>query len=1116
MASSSSSHQQNRESKVFSGIEPDGKRRKVEESATLFDVFINHRGTDVKQTLATQLYNSLDQLGIWAFLDSEEKDLGSSFPSMIETAIRSAKVHVAIFSPRYAESAWCLAELVLMLQSTAKIIPVFYGVKPSDLRHIEKGAYADAFLKFKEKGRYLDNISEWKEALQSLSFIAGEEINSEWDCQNIGAAVQKEVRRKTSLHVAEHPVGLNNLVEDFERRCLDELVQDFQNQCGLEDRKHKGRVVGIFGMGGCGKTTLAKELFNRKKSNYSGASFLFDVREADLRCEMPSLQSKLLKDLFNADHNLLNTEEGASYLKDSLQRSPHLSFLIVVDDIDNVEQLNALQIMDILNKSDNSLIIVTTRDVGVLVTAGITVAYNLKGMGRDDGRELFCWHAFDRPYPESEYEELVNSFVELCGGLPLSLQVLGRHVHGRNGSYWRLELIKVGKPKSIAERVWEGSGWNPQHALETLKDKCLLERQEILKYEGPVLRMHDHLRDLGREMAIEFSPPHRLWRPQDLKSLESKGFDNILANTNFRCFHSIFDKSMGSQVTFFLSQPKNCSEMSASLLWLQLQPNSTEQPSIPSWIPLQNLQCLKIEHGQFKKLWNDSIQAPSELKELQLSQTSLKEFPDLLGISKDSLENLLENGEESSISKASMNSLEKLEIKISGEKCVSKILISSTDYPNLRSLKLHGMENLMEVNLIRVEKLSCLDIRNCRKLKTLTGTSDLKNLELLHVSQCPDLEFESLCLRDMKCLKRASFGKHVKLKTFELYGCQNLKTTEFSCEKLVDLSIRDCPKLKNLPDLIGPSCLERILIDGCGKFENLKLDGCRNLRSVTGNFEPTKLYICGSPQLKELPVLATLTSLSIKCCKDLQRVSGTGDFMELTELIISECPTLEKLPSLARLSFMEKFMIESCEKLQNISGIEELNASEYMRLCYCSNAVIWNCIHKLKSVPRRMDMIARAAQGAESLLNESLFSDARIDAHAVTDIVQFGAENSDDEDSDDERRNGKVLSAVFVCFVVEVDSFTSVNDINQALPQNAFRLEVREGGWIITMVESDDWGHSSYCKKVSDVLRRYGVMKKGFRVELKKYEESKSLEVLHKIVDKLHHGCRAMVLRRRR
>lgn len=176
-SSSSSSQQQNQRFNAFSGIEPDDKRRKASESSTLFDVFINHRGPDVKLSLATQLYDSLKEIGIRAFLDSGEKELGESFPSTIQTAIKSAKVHIAIFSKRYAESAWCLAELVLMSQTKAKIIPVFYQVQPWELRFIEKGEYGKAFSKYEMEKRYLEKLPEWKEALQSMSFVAGEEFN---------------------------------------------------------------------------------------------------------------------------------------------------------------------------------------------------------------------------------------------------------------------------------------------------------------------------------------------------------------------------------------------------------------------------------------------------------------------------------------------------------------------------------------------------------------------------------------------------------------------------------------------------------------------------------------------------------------------------------------------------------------------------------------------------------------------------------------------------------------------------------------------------------------------------------------------------------------------------
>ncbi|GLJ33559.1 hypothetical protein SUGI_0674830 [Cryptomeria japonica] len=430
MAASSSSHQPN----AFSGIE-------IEETSTVFDVCINHRGSDVENSLSTQLYNSLKALGIKTFLDSEEKELGDSFPSTINTAISSASVHVAIFSRTYAQSPWCLAELALMSKSKGKIIPVFYQVEPWELRYIEKGVYNAAFLEYVEKGRYLDKIQEWKEILQQVSYTAGYEFKTPDDFKDIVAAVEKEVQRTKRLHVAKYPVGLHKLVKDFERRCLDDLVQDFESQCGTK----KANVVGIFGTGGVGKTTLSKELFNQNKSKYTRASFLFDVREAYASGKLPLLQSKLLKDIFCEDQSFQSPEEGTSLLKDRLERSSSYSFLIVLDDIDHVDQLDSLLVKDILNRSSNNLVIITTREVGVLTSAGIDIAYHLKGLDREEGRELFCWNAFGQPYPSRGYEDLVQGFVNICGGLPLSLQVLGRHVSGREECYWQEELQKARK-----------------------------------------------------------------------------------------------------------------------------------------------------------------------------------------------------------------------------------------------------------------------------------------------------------------------------------------------------------------------------------------------------------------------------------------------------------------------------------------------------------------------------------------------------------------------------------------------------------------------------------------------------------------------------------------------
>ncbi|XP_068645010.1 probable 2' cyclic ADP-D-ribose synthase BdTIR [Aristolochia californica] len=99
-----------------------------------WDVFINHRGVDTKRTIASLLYDRLIQLNLRPFLDNRSMEAGDKLVQSIASAIRNSKVGVAIFSPRYRESYFCLQELALMVEAKKKVIPIFFDVEPSDLR----------------------------------------------------------------------------------------------------------------------------------------------------------------------------------------------------------------------------------------------------------------------------------------------------------------------------------------------------------------------------------------------------------------------------------------------------------------------------------------------------------------------------------------------------------------------------------------------------------------------------------------------------------------------------------------------------------------------------------------------------------------------------------------------------------------------------------------------------------------------------------------------------------------------------------------------------------------------------------------------------------------------
>jgi hypothetical protein len=113
-----------------------------------FDVFLNHRGPDVKRRFASHLYEALQEAGCRPFLDMESLEKGQHGQKKIYEALGCASVHVAIFSKHYADSEYCLDELCAMLESEKIIIPVFYDVSPNDLHcKLHNGPYTKAFRK---------------------------------------------------------------------------------------------------------------------------------------------------------------------------------------------------------------------------------------------------------------------------------------------------------------------------------------------------------------------------------------------------------------------------------------------------------------------------------------------------------------------------------------------------------------------------------------------------------------------------------------------------------------------------------------------------------------------------------------------------------------------------------------------------------------------------------------------------------------------------------------------------------------------------------------------------------------------------------------------------------
>ncbi|KAI6668034.1 hypothetical protein NL676_000011, partial [Syzygium grande] len=147
-----------------------------------YEVFLSFRGPDTRAGFTDFLYASLKDAGIRTFKDDEELRVGEEFAPELLQAINQSKILIPIFSKGYASSVWCLKELVQMVEcqktGRQKIIPIFYDVAPSEVRHQTEG-YAKAFLAHENKKRHDEKtIQGWKDALSAVGAINGWDLHS--------------------------------------------------------------------------------------------------------------------------------------------------------------------------------------------------------------------------------------------------------------------------------------------------------------------------------------------------------------------------------------------------------------------------------------------------------------------------------------------------------------------------------------------------------------------------------------------------------------------------------------------------------------------------------------------------------------------------------------------------------------------------------------------------------------------------------------------------------------------------------------------------------------------------------------------------------------------------
>lgn len=144
-----------------------------------YDVFPSFSGEDVRKSFLSHLLKELHRKSINTFIDHGIERSRPIGPELL-SAIRESRISDIVFSKSYASSSWCLNELVEIhkcyMEVDQTVIPIFYGVDPSDVRK-QTGEFGKAFGET-SKGTTEDEKQRWMRALAEVANMAGEDLQN--------------------------------------------------------------------------------------------------------------------------------------------------------------------------------------------------------------------------------------------------------------------------------------------------------------------------------------------------------------------------------------------------------------------------------------------------------------------------------------------------------------------------------------------------------------------------------------------------------------------------------------------------------------------------------------------------------------------------------------------------------------------------------------------------------------------------------------------------------------------------------------------------------------------------------------------------------------------------
>ncbi|KAG0555600.1 hypothetical protein KC19_12G180800 [Ceratodon purpureus] len=864
-------------------------------------IFLSHSGAQ-KDHFVEILCEDLERYDRFPFFDKRPASLpkGDSFPELIRTAIQQCQMAVVVVSDEFFMSEWPMIELDGFVQrrlkeekqkseTMLKIVPLFYGLSLEDLENPENiSKWYKQWEVFAKNDKGID-ISSWKVSFGELIRFNGIEFKPRTtDLKVFREEIVKQICKEVPPDVKwddSHVQGGSNLCQ---------VIEDAIS--GTEPSEQYGvRVVGVYGIGGMGKTTLCKLLCNKfcEKS---------DVKSSHVELGSKSsweLLKKVLKDLTNIDQDFVKgLDEGKCWnlLKNSCKQKIFLAIDNVCPDSKSLEEAKKYLKLG-KEVHEESVVIVTSRGLETLTSLGVRKedCLAMPSLEEEDATNLFLYYATsgDQVLNDNDKQAIrecirlsyfsEDKWNDIGHYLPLALKALGSRLGSfdKRPSEW-VKALKEVRPDfnhlQDKENLWLALVHNQSlqeigNRLQQLKRRSLVEVVDMGAQQV-------HVQNLFREFA----------------NLEASG---KLEDLHFEKRKWAYYKNSYPTELLEMMPSRGCWQNLTRVGIVDDWENEERTLSLEGieWSSLSNVVVLKLCDSFGAQIGDSDLKGLRCLKSLEL----VGFYP----------QNTLDG----------LQYLKHL-VYFKWDWSGGSIEVFLGKLPaSLKVLILHGKEislgsGIFDLcsNLAKLELRNCgagnLDVRNCSALESLEllglqrelSLDGLQNLSKLTYFRWKHLAdqffFEEELYFGLQCqlpalLQVLEIDEKVSLRSDVFARCTKLSKLILRICRAESLDLRNCKSLRvvELEEVEGLRTLEGLSASAV-TLETLTVNGCDSLDGIPGL---DQLVGLGSLYLRNLPVFRNLRLTDLGCLTNLEELHVDGSDVELGEEDVRVLASLPRL-----------------------------------------------------------------------------------------------------------------------------------------------------------------------------------------------------------------------------